>query len=88
MGHQEPLLLVVKHQKLAWVELVTCHDNLSKVILHGIVENGLRCGGQRKSCNDHRNNLGGCRSPPTVPVGEASEMCRSSIGDASIMIHQ
>lgn len=63
MGHQEPLLLVVKHQKLAWVELVTCHDNLSKVILHGIVENGLRCGGQRKSCNDHRNNLAGCGSP-------------------------
>ena len=37
VGLQKPLLATVKRRKLAWFGHVTCHDSLSKTILHGTV---------------------------------------------------
>ena len=44
VGPQEPLLAIVKRQKLAWFG----HDSLSKTILQGTLEGGCCHGWQRK----------------------------------------
>ena len=44
----EPLLAIVKRQKLAWFGQVTCHDSLSKTILQDTLEGERCCGRQRK----------------------------------------
>ena len=53
VGHQEPLLAVVKRRKLEWFGHVTRHNTLSKTILQGTVEGGRRRGRQRKSWSDN-----------------------------------
>ena len=50
---QEPLLATVKRWNLTWFENVTCHDNLSKVILQGTLEGWQRRGRQRKCWMDN-----------------------------------
>ena len=43
VGPQEPLLAVVKRQKLAWFGHVTRHDSSPKTILQGTFEGGRCC---------------------------------------------
>ena len=45
---QEPLLVTVKRQKVAWFGHVTRHDSLSITILQGTLESGRRRSRQRK----------------------------------------
>ena len=49
VGPQETLLATVKRRKLAWFRSVTCHDSLSKTILHGTLEGGW-CYSQQRKC--------------------------------------
>ena len=51
-GPQEPLLATVKRRKLPWYRHVTGHNSLSKTILQGLFEGGLRRGRQRKCWMD------------------------------------
>ena len=44
---QQKLLATVKRLKLAWFEHVTCHENLSKIILQGTLEGGRRRGREK-----------------------------------------
>ena len=44
---QQKLLATVKRLKLAWFEHVTCHENLSKIILQGTLEGGRRRGPEK-----------------------------------------
>ena len=53
VGPQELLLATVKRQKLAWFGHVTRHDNLSKIILQGILEDGQGRDQQRKCWMDN-----------------------------------
>ena len=48
VGPQEPSLTTVKRRKLAWLRHVRRHDSLSKTILQGTLEDGRRCGRQKK----------------------------------------
>ncbi len=49
VGPHDPLLAIVKRQKLQWFGHVTRHNTLSKTILQDTVEGGRRRGHQRKS---------------------------------------
>ena len=53
VGPQEPLLAIVKRQKLARFAHVTYHEGLSKTILQGTLEGGQHCGQQQKCWMDN-----------------------------------
>ena len=82
VGPQEPLLVFVKRQNLAWFGHVMCHGSLFKTILQSTLEGGRYCGQQRKCWMDNikewtsRQNCS--QGPPAEKTGRESLLGRLS----------